>query len=111
MQNFATFLKVILTKHAQNESNLPCQNALKLTYGNVKIKNFSGATPGPPLTGKGTEGEVREAGASTPLKPWSKCSIEKVGGNVFSHCMTKVGGKKKKLLSNGENEDIVIKYV
>ena len=35
------------------------------------------------------------AGASTPLKAWSKCSIEKVVGNVFSHCKTKVGGEKK----------------
>ena len=64
MQNFATFLKVILTKHAQNESNLPCQNALKLTYGNVKIKKFSGGyNLGPPLTGEGRkmEGDKRES--------------------------------------------------
>ena len=39
-QNFVSFFKVMLTNHAQNESNLPCQNALELTYGNVKIKNF-----------------------------------------------------------------------
>ena len=32
----------MLTKHPQNESNLPCQNALKPTYGSVKIKKISG---------------------------------------------------------------------
>ena len=49
---FRDFFKVILTKHGQNESNLPCQNAPKLTYGNVRIKKFSGGyTPGPRLRG------------------------------------------------------------
>jgi hypothetical protein len=39
------------------------------------------------------------SGASTPLKAWSKCSIEKVGGYVFfSHCKAKVGGEIKKKL-------------
>ena len=43
------FLKVMLTKLAQNESNLPCQNALKFMYGNVKIKKiFRGLYPWTP---------------------------------------------------------------
>jgi hypothetical protein len=71
-QHFATFLKVMLTKHPQNESNVPRQNALKLTYGNVKIKKISGGIPpdsvfqgkggrgrrGKGGEGRGTEGEL-----------------------------------------------------
>ena len=28
--------------------------------------------------------DVRQAGASTPFKRWSKCTMEKVGGKVFA---------------------------
>ena len=33
---------------------------LKLTYSNLEFQNFPGRTPGPPLQGKGREGEGRE---------------------------------------------------
>ena len=64
---FCDFFKVMLRKHAQNESNLPCQNELKLTYGNVKIKKISGGyTRTPAITGEGRrerkEGRERRLG-------------------------------------------------
>ena len=60
---FRYFFKVMLTKHASNESNLPCQNALKLTYGHVKSqKFFRGLYPRTPAYrgGKGRAGYRRE---------------------------------------------------
>jgi hypothetical protein len=42
----------MLTKHAQNESNLPYPYAIKLTYSNVKSKVFLELYPGLPFSGK-----------------------------------------------------------
>jgi hypothetical protein len=39
-----------------------------------------------------------EPGASIPLKPWSKCSIEKVGGMFFPIVRQKLGEEKFFLL-------------
>jgi hypothetical protein len=63
----------MLTKHAQNKSNLSCQNALNSRSAMWKSQKFSPCTP---LTGEGRKGRWEERGRDGTYRAWSKTKTQ-----------------------------------